>query len=126
MPINVLVDVLMDEDKDGLPSRIRVISPPKFNSEHAEFLWGVVYEQRTPYTEPLQSRWGLKTKTRIELVYEGKSGKLYLVRPNSLEDIKPESQFNADEDIRYKKFPSIELYKAFFSLLNRDLKSKLS
>ena len=123
MPLEKLVKVLTDEDKNGVQSRIKIISLPKFNSESAEFLWGVIYEQYIPESDTLQTRTQLRTKTVIELVYGGLSGKLYLVRPASLEEIKSKPEVNAGEDIRYKRFGKEELYKAFFHLLNRDLKT---
>ena len=87
--------------------------------EHAKLLRGFM---RRHYIDTYE---GTSVKDEIELVYEGlDSGKLFIIRPKSLDRITPGAKIPAEEDERYMLFGgflgSRTVYKKFLQELKDE------
>lgn len=115
MPLDRLVEIIVKE-ANKVPNN--VIIDNGADKEPAEFLWGVTYTRKILSNPTSQL-------TEIQLIYEGNVSKEpYLVRPNSLDELKLDSRTYGVKDYRFLLFGdgkfAITLYKAFFELLNED------
>jgi len=93
----------------------------RFGEDLADFLWGF------QYTRPVQSqnRDGMVEKREVEVAYQSRHGNLlYVVRADSLNQIRRVSSYPPVRDLRFALFTQqmsrrglaegIKLYKAFF------------
>jgi len=119
MSLDTLIRLLTEKDTGMVPAEITVFSSEAVRGEPAAFLWGIMYQKITAVADPRLGNM-LVPKTFVELVYESRSGEIYVVKPKSTEDMQQTMEVTGIVDRRYKVFGSTDLYKAFFGMLNSD------